>query len=639
MTNRLIGFTAAAALAVGLAGSAAAQQKTLLAVFEDVPPTLNYDGPNSSSPATQMGIVQLMEPMVYYKLKETRADGAKIYDFNNFEGRLAESWTYDAATRVWTFKLRRNVKGCGDTTFNADDVIYTFARAKSSSGNAAVGTFLANVASVDNFPIGLGGVDRAFRDIERNAIPADLVETPGVTAVQVARLFSQGIKTRAELAGATPDKVVAALALGGATASETAQKMIDAAKTTTREPKKNLSALGDEVKKIDDYTVQIRQAAPNRLLLPVLTIFALLVFDKETMEKNATADDPWSHQFANNTNAAGFGPYCLDRWEKDREVVFTANPNYFRGKADIERVVIRKQPQSAQRMAVLRTGQAQLTEALTPKEFDSLRNVRGVKVTSVPSNASTGIWMNWSVKPWNNVDMRKALAYAVPYERILKDVYFGDSIKMNGMFTSFFPGYSPPPEGYTTNIAKAKEHLAKAGFPDGKGLAEHKDSFLLSYPVERENVIGPAAIILQSALSDIGIPIKLNPMPMAQFTDRQLVKKDLEFFLVDFSKSIGIDGVYATQLLYVTGAKGGISNYTRYSNPEVDDLLLNKAKIELDENARNAALAQIQRILWDQVAIVPVSENNLLWAHSEKLTGLGFHAEQSLRFYDLKLEN
>ena len=50
--------------------------------------------------------------------------------------------------------------------------------------------------------------------------------------------------------------------------------------------------LGDEVIALDPYTVQIKQSEPNALFLPVLTIFGLLIFDKETMEANATAEDP-----------------------------------------------------------------------------------------------------------------------------------------------------------------------------------------------------------------------------------------------------------------------------------------------------------------------------------------------------------
>ena len=99
---------------------AVSKGKTILFLSEDVPPSLNYDGPNASAPPTQMGIVNLMEPLIYYAEKERSADGAVFLDVNKFEGRLAESWSFDSATNKWTFKLRKGVKGCNGATFDAD---------------------------------------------------------------------------------------------------------------------------------------------------------------------------------------------------------------------------------------------------------------------------------------------------------------------------------------------------------------------------------------------------------------------------------------------------------------------------------------------------------------------------------------
>ena len=629
--NKLLSFVAPMAVMASLASPVSA--KEILVLSEDVPASLNYDGPNASSPSTQMGTMNTQEPLVYYKLKSTTPDGGKIFDYTQFEGRLAESWTYDAASKTWTFKLRQNVKGCGGATFNADDVIYTMQRAKTVSGQAVTGWFLSNVASIDKFTPSLLGQFAAWRTINRLQLPADMVEIPGVTVQQVSSLGNADIKTRQGIVEAGVEKVAAALRVN----NEAAQKVIDAAKGTERVAKTDDTKLGDEIKKIDDYTIQIRQSADNHLLLPVFTIFALLMFDKEGMEKAATADDPWSHVFTNNTGMASFGPYCVEKWEKDKEFTMAANTAYYGGKADIDRVLIRKVPQSSQRLTILRTGQAHMAEALTNKEFDSLRGARGIKVVAADANASTLFQMNWQTKPFDNIDLRKAMAYAMPREQIIKDIYQNQASPAYGAMLSFFPGYSNEPIKYNQDIAKAKEHLAKAGYPDGKGLEAFPNSFLLSYASERESVIGPAATIIASAMQQVGIPMKLNPMPVNQFTDRNLVKKDLEITINDFSKSIGIDGNYAIQLLYITGAKGGISNYARYSNDFVDSTYFDKAKNELDPVKRNAAQAEIQKKLMDDVVVIPITENKLQWAMTEKLSGITAHPELSVRYFDLKL--
>lgn len=560
MKKLLLGALAPAALAMGLSGPAAA--KDLLFLSEDVPPSLNYDGPNASAPPTQAGIVNLMDPLVYYA-SERLADGTVKLDVNKFEGRLAESWSYDPATLTWTFNLRRGVKGCNGTTFDADDVIYTMQRAKSTSGQAPVGWFLSNVASFKGF-------------------------TPAVF-------------------GDKPENIEA-------------KKLKD-----------------DEVKKIDQYTVQFTQSAENKLFLPVLTIFALYIFDKETMEKHATDDDPWSHKYANNEGVAGFGPYCMTRWEKDKEFVVEANPDYYRGKADIDRVIMRKVPQSSQRLVILRTGQAHLVEHLTPKEYDSLKQTRGVKVVSVDGNASTYVHMNWQAKPWDNIKLREAVAYAIPYDKIMEDVFFGEALKYNGVMPAFYPGAHAVDFERNQDLDKAKALLAEAGYPEGKGLEAFPEAFQLTYTTEVENILGPAATIIQTELKKIGIPVVLNPIPQTQFSDRELVKKDLPFALINHSKPIGVEAGYAIQLLYVSREKGGLSNYSLYSNPDVDKMWLESAKNEPDDTKRDNVMAQIQEILMKEVVIAPMVEQRLQWAMSEKVSGVGFHPEQALRWHDLRL--
>ncbi|MDH3194478.1 MAG: ABC transporter substrate-binding protein, partial [Acidimicrobiia bacterium] len=169
---------------------------TILA--EDIPAGLDYDGPSAAIPTSQTGMVNLQEPLVYYRSAGTNDEGVGLLDFGfsdeNFEGRLAESWSFDAATLTWTFNLRQGVVGCSGETFTADDVVYTFARAKSVSGAAPIGWFLSNVASIDGFDTGVFSGEEGATD------------------------------------------------------------------------------LGDEVVKIDDFTVEIRQSAQNKLFLPVLTV-------------------------------------------------------------------------------------------------------------------------------------------------------------------------------------------------------------------------------------------------------------------------------------------------------------------------------------------------------------------------------
>lgn len=382
--------------------------------------------------------------------------------------------------------------------------------------------------------------------------------------------------------------------------------------------------------------MQIKQSEPNALLLPVLTIFGLLIFDKETMEANATAADPWSHDYVNNTGAPGFGGYCLESWAKNEQITYSAFPDYYRGTPDVERVSVRRVPQSSNRLVVLRSGQADLVTGLTPREFDSVRNVDGLTVAGVTGNENTFLHMNFDVPPFDNVALRQAIAHAIPYEQIIATGYFGQAQHWKGIVPSGYPGYAKTAD-FTYDPERARELLAEAGYPNGEGLEAFSASFALSYVAEKESTLGPIVNTIQTALRDIGIPASLDPIPQTQYGDRQLVRRDLPFAINDQEKPIGVDAGYAIQLFFVSPEQGGLNNMVNYRSTTVDDLW-SKARIDPDPASRNAALATIQETAAKDVAWLPIVEYRTQWAFSDKVKGLKWYPDNSLRYTDFTIE-
>jgi len=386
--------------------------------------------------------------------------------------------------------------------------------------------------------------------------------------------------------------------------------------------------LGDEITKLDDATVQFKLSASNQLFLTVLPIFGLLIYDAKEMRAHATAEDPWSHAYANNINAPSFGPWCLDTWKKDEEFTVRANPNYYGPKPYFDRVIYRKVPQSANRIAILRSGRAQVAEALNPKELDSLTKVPGYKVTGGYLNSSLSLLMNFKTKPFDNVKLRQALAYAVPYQDIIRTSYFGQAKQWMGLLPSSYPGFKVPATTYSYDPAKAKQMLAEAGYPDGRGLEAFPEAFKLAYVAERESILGPTATLMQTRMKALGIPVQLDPLPGTQYADRQLVKKDLPFGLSDQSKPIAVDPVYAMRLSYQTPPQG-VSNQTNFSDASFD-ALSNQVLVEPDPAKRRADLDGMQDTLAEKLAVVPVVETKLLYAVEASLQGLVLHPSQIL---------
>jgi peptide/nickel transport system substrate-binding protein len=299
-------------------------------------------------------------------------------------------------------------------------------------------------------------------------------------------------------------------------------------------------------------------------------------------------------------------------------------------------VTVRRVPQSSNRLVVLRTGQAQLVTGLTPREFDSLRGQAGVAVGAVAGNENMFLHMNFRVKPFDNPKVREAVAHAVPFDQIIKNGYFGQATQWKGVVPSSYPGYAETAV-FAYDPEKAKALLAEAGYPDGKGLEAFGDAFQLSYVSEKESTLGPIVNIIQSSLRGFGIPATLNPIPQTQYGDRQLVKRDLPFAVNDQEKPIGVDAGYAIQLFFVSPDKGGLNNMVNYSNPMVDDMWA-KARVEADTAKRTEMLHKIEAIIAGDIAWLPIVEYKTQWAFSDKLKGMRWYPDNSVRYSDLSIQ-
>jgi peptide/nickel transport system substrate-binding protein len=165
-------------------------------------------------------------------------------------------------------------------------------------------------------------------------------------------------------------------------------------------------------------------------------------------------------------------------------------------------------------------------------------------------------------------------------------------------------------------------------------LEQFKDAFNLSYITEKESQLGPVVTLIKSNLAKIGIEVQLDPMPQTQYGDRQLVKKDLPFAVNDQEKPIAPDAVYGFLLFFVSQEKGGLNTMVNYSNPKVDELYA-QALVEGDAAKRTAQAAEVQEILADEVAWVPVLEWKTQWAFNDKIKGIKWHPDNSIRWYDL----
>ncbi len=280
---------------------------------------------------------------------------------------------------------------------------------------------------------------------------------------------------------------------------------------------------------VDDQTFRVDFIRKDKLTIPDLAVIVPAVYHSRLVQKHSNEKDPWGLEYT-KTNIAGGGAYRVARWQAGSEVVYERNEKWQNGPLPkIRRVVWRMVPSAGNRRALVERGDADISFDLPNKDFAELKQIGKVRVASTP--IGNGIWylgLNCKNAPFNNVKLRQAVAYAIPYQKIMDAVMFGLANPMYGGKSNTASSLLwPQPHGYDADIAKAKQLMAEAGFPNG---LETTLSFDLGFAVISE----PLCVLVQESLNRIGIKVTINKIPGANWRN-ELLRKELPMIVNFFS--------------------------------------------------------------------------------------------------------
>ncbi len=285
----------------------------------------------------------------------------------------------------------------------------------------------------------------------------------------------------------------------------------------------------DQFKVIDPLTFEVTLPKPDKLALPNLATVYPIIINSKVAKANATADDPWAIGWLKE-HTAGSGAYVIESFKPGEQVIMKRNEAWNRGtpekSAFFKRVIVQTVPEPATRANLVERGDADITVDLQASDIQSLESKGTVKVISTPQyNAVTFISMNNTMPPFNNINVRRAIAYALPYDDMFKAALFGRGTPLFGADwkdgqapTSAFPFAQP----IKFDLDKAREYLKAAGMPDGF-------STTFSFNVGQASTAEPMAALVKESLGKIGIKVEIQKLPDAQMST-QINEKKLPFF-------------------------------------------------------------------------------------------------------------
>src|SRR4051795_4963576 len=219
----------------------------------------------------------------------------------------------------------------------------------------------------------------------------------------------------------------------------------------------------------------------------------------------------------------GTGPFMWDSREVGKTVTFKKNPNYWQeGKPYLDKVTWSYVTDDNTRELQLRGNQVQVDEFPPFNAITKLQNTDGVTMSLFPSTRTDYMVMNHNVKPLADVHVRRALAYALDRNAIVKSVLFGNGQPANSFMPPQVPFYDKSSPGIQYDMAKAKAELAQSAYPHG-----FKVEMLVGSGEQTQNQIGQ---ILQQAVKPLGIDITFKTEDQSTaFNDQQALKYQLAF--------------------------------------------------------------------------------------------------------------
>ena len=373
----------------------------------------------------------------------------------------------------------------------------------------------------------------------------------------------------------------------------------------------------DQVTVVDEYTLEFRLPAPNPVFLRVLNVNNAMPFGAATARQHATDDDPWATEWL-ATNAPATGPYMVESWTAGVEQVLVKNPNYFGPEPAYDRIIYRQVPESANRVALIINGDADIARDLTVDEITRIQEEAGINAMCYPGNQFVWAPMNYDMEPTSNPKVREALAYAVPYEDILS-VYGGNAKPLYGWitdgFSDFLGGDAFP---YETDLEKAKDLLVEAGFPDGFDL----EISISTAFAEHERI----AVLLQNSFSKIGVNLTIDTKPMAAYRDKTLSRQAQIAIEQDFS--FVLDPNYAA-MLWLAPCEPPCHNTSGFTNSEFEDL---RGGAVEDGPERSTQLQRMQEIFYEETPWLSLANIPTCFAMSESVEGYVWYPHNQIEY-------
>jgi len=346
----------------------------------------------------------------------------------------------------------------------------------------------------------------------------------------------------------------------------------------------------ERTEKVDDHTVRLVLKSPSPTLLTNLAFYVGYIVSPTAVQGNPDGF---------RTRPVGTGPYRFVRSVKDNFTEYQRNPDYWRLKPTMDRVVVRTIPDNDVRLLAITKGEVQIAYGIGFNQFEQVQRDPNLRLHTSTSLGTSFLSLNVEQAPFNDVRVRRAVAHAINRERIHKAVFFNQGKMADQVLPPGWFGHAENGAAYAYDPERAKALLREAGLENGVKTT------LITWAAPRPYMPSPrdAAALVKSDLARVGIDADIQTMAWNTYrTERG--KGGFGLALGGWiSSTLDPDGIIFPLFHSSFIRQVDSINFSRWRN-EKADALLTRAGAMYDEAQRKAMYEEVSRVIMDEVPAV-----------------------------------
>ncbi|TFY97324.1 ABC transporter substrate-binding protein [Ramlibacter rhizophilus] len=380
-----------------------------------------------------------------------------------------------------------------------------------------------------------------------------------------------------------------------------------------------------EVRKIDDHTVEVETKTPFPILPDVLSQVAIMSKKwSETNQATRPVDRRKGVENAASFRANGTGPFRLRERQPNVRTTFSRNGNYWgQIEGNATEVIFTPITNDSTRVAALLSGEVHVMEPIPVQDIARINAHPSTRAVTGPELRTIFLGMDQkrdellfsSVKgknPFKDKRVRQAFYQAIDIEGIKRSVMRGASNPTALMVGPGINGFAPElNKRLPYDPEAAKKLLAEAGYPNGFEVT-------LNCPNDRYVNDGQICETVAANLSRIGVKVNLAAETKGTYFPKVL-RRDTSFYMLGWTPSTYDAHNALNALMRCVDDKGaGQFNLGSYCNPKVDELIL-KIQAETDKAKRDAMIKEAFKLHQDDIGHLPLHQQALAWGVNRKV--------------------